>query len=215
MDRGTWQGQRSYSPWGCRVGHDWVTQHIHTDICVYIYIYIYIIMSAPTELMGYVKWQLTSTNRNWSYYAICYVFARALKGLRKKTIGQLIYSYLSLLLKENFSFLSWFMVLNSIKNSFSKRNARYGGLVTKSCPTLATPQIVAHHSPLTMGFSRQEYWSMLHFPSSEELSSPEIEPCIPWITGIFFFFNCWATREAQSNVWLRYIIFTYCSISFA
>ena len=131
MDRGTWHGQRSYNPGGCRVGHDWVTQHIH--------IYIYIIMSAPTELRGYVKWQLTSTNSNWSSYAICYVFARALKGLRKKTIGQLVYSYLSLLLKENFSFVSWFMVLNSIKNSFSKRNARYGGLVTKSCPTLLQP----------------------------------------------------------------------------
>ena len=31
------------------------------------------------------------------------------------------------------------------------------GLVTKSCPTFATPWSVAHHAPLSMGFSRQKY----------------------------------------------------------
>ena len=40
-----------------------------------------------------------------------------------------------------------------------------GGLVAKSCPTLATPWTVAHQTPLSMGFSRQEYWSELPFPS--------------------------------------------------
>ena len=34
-----------------------------------------------------------------------------------------------------------------------------GGLVAKSCPTLAIPWTVAHQAPLSMGFSRQEYWS--------------------------------------------------------
>ena len=37
-------------------------------------------------------------------------------------------------------------------------------LVRKSCLTLATPSTVAHHTPLFMGFSRQEYWSGLPFP---------------------------------------------------
>ena len=40
-----------------------------------------------------------------------------------------------------------------------------GGLVAKSCPTLATPWSVACQAPLSMGFSRQEYWSGLPFPS--------------------------------------------------
>ena len=40
-----------------------------------------------------------------------------------------------------------------------------GGLVTKSYLTLATPQTVACKAPLSMGFSRQEYWSGLQFPS--------------------------------------------------
>ena len=34
-----------------------------------------------------------------------------------------------------------------------------GGLVTKSCLTLAIPWTIAHQVPLSMGFSRQEYWS--------------------------------------------------------
>ena len=40
-----------------------------------------------------------------------------------------------------------------------------GGLVNKSCPTLATPWTIACQAPLLMGFSRQEYWSGLPFPS--------------------------------------------------
>ena len=40
-----------------------------------------------------------------------------------------------------------------------------GGLVTESYPTLVTPWTVACQTPLSMGFSRQEYWSGLPFPS--------------------------------------------------
>ena len=35
---------------------------------------------------------------------------------------------------------------------------------------------VAHQAPLSMGFSRQEYWSGLPFPSPGDLPDPEIEP---------------------------------------
>ena len=34
-----------------------------------------------------------------------------------------------------------------------------GSLVTKLCLTLVSPWTVAHQSPLSMGFLRQEYWS--------------------------------------------------------
>ena len=40
-----------------------------------------------------------------------------------------------------------------------------GGVVAKSCLTLATPWTGACQTPLSMGFSRQEYWSGLLFPS--------------------------------------------------
>ena len=48
--------------------------------------------------------------------------------------------------------------------------------VTQSCLTLATPWTVAYQAPLSMGFSRQEYWNGLPFPSPEELSDPGIKP---------------------------------------
>ena len=41
-----------------------------------------------------------------------------------------------------------------------------GGSVAKSCLTLATPWTVACQPSLSMGFSRQEYWTGLPFPSS-------------------------------------------------
>ena len=53
------------------------------------------------------------------------------------------------------------------------------GLVTQSCPTLATPWTVTHQAPLSMGFSRQEYWSGLPFPSPGDFPDPGIEPGSP------------------------------------
>ena len=45
----------------------------------------------------------------------------------------------------------------------------------------ATPWTVAHQAPLSMGFSRQEYWSGLPFPSPGDLPGPNpgIEPRSP------------------------------------
>ena len=37
--------------------------------------------------------------------------------------------------------------------------------VAQSCPTLATPWTAAYQAPLSMGFSRQEYWSGVPLPS--------------------------------------------------
>ena len=42
-----------------------------------------------------------------------------------------------------------------------------------------TPWTVAYWAPLSMGFSRQEYWSGQPFPSPGELSDPGIEPGSP------------------------------------
>ena len=39
-----------------------------------------------------------------------------------------------------------------------------------------TPQIVAPQAPLSMGFSRQECWTGLPFPSPGDLPHPEIHP---------------------------------------
>ena len=43
----------------------------------------------------------------------------------------------------------------------------------------ATLWTVAYHAPLSMGFSRKEYWSGLSYPSPEDLLNPGIEPGSP------------------------------------
>ena len=56
---------------------------------------------------------------------------------------------------------------------------------------------VAHQTPLSMGFSRQEYWSGL----PGDLPAPRIEPAcllllLHWQVSFFFFFNTSATWVA-------------------
>ena len=43
----------------------------------------------------------------------------------------------------------------------------------------ATPWTVARQAPLSLVFSRQEYWSGLPFPSPEDLPNPGIKPGSP------------------------------------
>ena len=58
-----------------------------------------------------------------------------------------------------------------------------GGLVTKSCLTLVTPWTVAGQAPLSMGFSRQEYWSGLPCPSTWDLpNSFKQKETLPYMT---------------------------------
>ena len=48
--------------------------------------------------------------------------------------------------------------------------------VAQSCLSLCKPVDVAHQAPLSMEFSRQEYWSGLPFPSPGDLPGSAIEP---------------------------------------
>ena len=57
-----------------------------------------------------------------------------------------------------------------------------GGIEVKSLSRVrlfATPWTVAYQASPSMGFSRQEYWSGLPFPSPGKLSDPGIEPRSP------------------------------------
>ena len=49
-----------------------------------------------------------------------------------------------------------------------------------------TPRTVALQAPLSMEFSRQEYWSGLPFPSPGDLSDPGIEHRSPALAGGLF-----------------------------
>ena len=48
------------------------------------------------------------------------------------------------------------------------------------------PWTVVHQAPLSMGFSRQEYWSNLPFPSPRDLPNPGIKPTSLALAGGFF-----------------------------
>ena len=61
----------------------------------------------------------------------------------------------------------------------------------------ATPWTVAHWAPLSMEFSRREYWSVWPFPSPRGSSPPRNWTWVSGIAGRFF--TVWATREAFSQ----------------
>ena len=52
--------------------------------------------------------------------------------------------------------------------------------------SVVTPWTVAHQAPLSMEFSKQEYWSGLPFPFPGDLPNPGIEPMSPALAGGFF-----------------------------
>ena len=71
-------------------------------------------------------------------------------------------------------------------------------LVTQSCSTLWTLQ-----APLSMGISRQEYWSRLPFPSPGDLPNPGIKSMSP--TSLLLcrqILYLWATSEAPLS-WFK------------
>ena len=49
-----------------------------------------------------------------------------------------------------------------------------------------TPWTVTRQAPLSVGFSRQEHWSGLSFPSSGDLPRPGIKSVFPALSGGFF-----------------------------
>ena len=49
-------------------------------------------------------------------------------------------------------------------------------LVLRPVLLFVTPWTVAHQAPLSMGFSRQEYWSELPFPPPGDLPNPGTQP---------------------------------------
>ena len=86
--------------------------------------------------------------------------------------------------------LDW-LDTNYISNNILCCHFRHVGL-------FATLWTVAFQAPLSMEFSRQEYWSGLPFPSPEDLPDPRIKPASltsPALAGRFFTTS--ATWEAQ------------------
>ena len=58
--------------------------------------------------------------------------------------------------------------------------------VAQSCQTLCDPVDSSPPGSSSMGFSRQEYWSGLAFPSPGDLPNLGMEPVSPALAGRFF-----------------------------
>ena len=73
---------------------------------------------------------------------------------------------------------SWKMCRSS-KQTFLQRRHEVKAMLLSRVQLFATPWTVAYQAPLSMGFSRQEYWSELPFPSPGNLPDPGIKPRSP------------------------------------
>ena len=83
-------------------------------------------------------------------------------------------------------------------------------LVTQLCTTLAFPWTAASQTPLSMEFSKQEYWSGLPFPSPGHLPDSGIEPrslVCPALAGRFFTTRAtWeGLNQAYEIVYSKYV----------
>ena len=68
----------------------------------------------------------------------------------------------------------------------NKRSLQFSSVQLLSCIQLLCDHMVAFQAPLSMGFSRQEYWSGLPFPSPGDLPNPGIKPETLASAGKFF-----------------------------
>ena len=84
--------------------------------------------------------------------------------------------------------------INQCNPSHTGRLKKKYHIFTQSCPTPVIPQTVAHQAPLSMEFSRKEYWSGLPFPSPGDLPDLGIEPRSPALQ---------APSELQGNLRCR------------
>ena len=85
-----------------------------------------------------------------------------------------------------------------------------GGLVTKLCPTLATPWTIACQAPLSMAFSRQEYWSELPYPPPGISPIPRMSPAAPALQADSLPLNHKRSPKRKYKVLLNNY-FPYCS----
>ena len=81
-------------------------------------------------------------------------------------------------------------------------------LVAQSCLTLCDPQTVACQPPLSMEFSRGEYWSGLPFPSPGDLPNPGVVPGSPTLQAD----SSWSEPqgEPQISLNLRDLVCLFC-----
>ena len=87
--------------------------------------------------------------------------------------------------------------MESLKSCHTRSNAKYCLLLFSHVWLCATPWTVACQAPLSVDFSRQEYWSGLPFPCPRGLPDPGIKPASlvsPALAGGFFTTSTWEAK---------------------
>ena len=86
-------------------------------------------------------------------------------------------------------------------------------------PDSASLWTVAHHAPLSMGFSRQEYWSGLPCLSPGDLPNPRVKPASlvsPVLTSRFFITSAtWEALPQRSVIFNFFSVFEWLTIFFS
>ena len=71
---------------------------------------------------------------------------------------------------------SWIMLKKMKETKLHHSNVKVKAKLLSRVRLFVTLWTEAHHTPPSMGFSRQEYWSGLPFPSPGDLPEPGMEP---------------------------------------
>ena len=114
------------------------------------------------EMVFFLDERLTSI---WGVTFVVQQRSTKERWLRKKYIG--VWNFESVWLTKSCSHCRWLWSDRWLVSEWVSE-------VAQSCPTLCDP--MDYQAPLSTGFSRQEYWSELPFPSPGYLPNPGIEP---------------------------------------
>ena len=116
---------------------------------------------SPTSACSSPTWNLFWGNR--LYKTVIKTYTKLSKGIIFRNRDRLGGGEHSLSTSTEFGFSS-FLTVHALQSRFRP---------------FATPWTVAYQAPPSMGFSRQECWSGLPFPSPGDLPNPGIEPGSP------------------------------------
>ena len=127
----------------------------------------------------YRDWYKNYTNSSSTFRSS---FIHFFKAKRKHKCRKSLVSYLFPLFGKRKEKLGWKWIM-------LKKHA-----CTCSAQLFATLQTAAHQAPLSMGFSKQEYWNKLPLPPPGDLPDPGMEPMSPMSLALADeFFYHWVT----------------------
>ena len=86
--------------------------------------------------------------------------------------------------------------INLLKKKKQKKESEW---VLSRVQVFVTPGTVAHEPPLSMGFSRQEYWSWLPFPLPGDLPDPGMAPRSPAFQGDCLLLSHWGSPRKKKT----------------